>query len=120
MMRLVAGGVACLVLGVLACGGQASDEDGPDEGSGGDADPGTGGNDHSSGGANNDASGGRQGSGGEAENSGGSGSGGEPDGGSGGDSQLTECISCEPGYECFEAVALDRCFKLCETETPNV
>lgn len=96
----------------LACG-QATRRGAIDDGSGGASAAG-GAPDGSSGGApvgsGGQSSGGSPGSGGSS--SGGAGSGGAP--------PLTACIECEVGFECFEEVAFDRCFKLCDTPTPNV
>lgn len=114
----MASGTACLALWVVACGGQSTKDEPDNEGVGGSAEDPSGGNTGDTGGTGG-GSGGRQGSGGDAENSGGQGSGGEAEGGTGG-AQLTECVTCEPGYECFEEVSLDTCFKSCATEVPNV
>jgi len=117
MIKLVTSGSACLVLGVLACGGQASNDGHDGDGAGG-AEDASGGSDSSTGGTGT-VTGGRQGSGGEAEGTGGHGTGGESDEGTGG-AQQTECVTCESGFECFEDVDLDTCFKVCATEVPNV
>jgi hypothetical protein len=123
MMKILSSTSLCLVVGALACGGRASnqgdgdgDGDGDDEGTGGNGDPGTGGV-GGTGGVVQNGSGGR-GSGGTAGSGGNAAGGGDQ--GTGGGPVLTECIECEEGYECFEDVAFDRCFKICATEVPNV